>query len=65
MFVLHSLPSPNPLLSRGILQRQNEVRYIRAWQTLRSLTPLHSRRILQCQNGVEDLSFSNSYNYNN
>ena len=61
---IHVLPSTTPLLSRGILQRQNEVRYNSAWHTLLPPTALLQRRILQCQNGVKDLSSSNSYNYN-
>ena len=55
MFVLHGLPSCIPLLSRGILQRQNEVRCNSAWQTILSPTPLLPRRILQRQNKVKDL----------
>ena len=64
MFISHGLPSPTPLLSHGILQRQNEVRNNRAWHTLLPPTPLLRRRILQRQNGVEDLSSNNPYNYN-
>ena len=43
MSVSHNLSSPTPLLSRGILQRQNEIRYNSAWHTLLPTTP---RRIL-------------------
>ena len=63
MSVSHGLPSKTPLLSRGILQSQNQVRYNSAWHTLLPPTPLLPRRIFLRQNGVEDLSFSNSYNY--
>ena len=64
MSVSHGLPSPTPLLSRGSLQRLNEVRNNSAWHTLLPPIPLLPRRILQRQNGVEDLSSYNLYNYN-
>ena len=52
MSVSHGLPSPTPLLSRGIHQRQNEVRNNRARHTLLPPTPLLPRHSLQRQNGV-------------
>ena len=62
--VSHGLPSPTFLLSQGILQHQNEVRYNSAWHTLLPPTPILPRRILQRQNEVEHLSSNNPYNYN-
>ena len=64
MYVSHGLQSFTPLLSRGILQHQNEVRNNSAWHILLPFPPLLPRRILQRQNGVEDLSSNNLYNYN-
>ena len=57
MLVSHGLPSLTPLFSRGIYQRQNEVRNNSAWHTLLQFTHQLPLRILQPENKVKDLTY--------